>query len=289
MSRRSGRRPRRDRPSSRDWLYRGGFQPRAVAEPRALLCRGGPCMRRILVDAARTRQSLKRGGDQTRVDLDGILAFADAPNIDLVALDQALNGLANVDARRGQVVELRFFAGLSVEETAEVLEVSAETVMRDWKVARAWGIQPAQSDRASPLTSAIPGGTARGFTWSGSTRESVTSPTTATCALTGAPLANGPHARRSGARAAPGISGTADPRCCGRSGRTTCPLPTVSAARARRWRRAQGSGQHSWTSSSSQSGRGHRAVASGGPERTSANTTAARRISSSVPMVIRAW
>jgi RNA polymerase sigma-70 factor, ECF subfamily len=96
------------------------------------------CMRRILVDAARARQSLKRGGDQTRVDLDGILAFADAPNIDLVALDQALNGLANVDARRGQVVELRFFAGLSVEETAEVLEVSAETVMRDWKVARAW-------------------------------------------------------------------------------------------------------------------------------------------------------
>jgi RNA polymerase sigma-70 factor, ECF subfamily len=96
------------------------------------------CMRRILVDAARARQSLKRGGDQTRVDLDGLLAFADAPNIDLVALDQALNGLANVDARRGQVVELRFFAGLSVEETAEVLEVSAETVMRDWKVARAW-------------------------------------------------------------------------------------------------------------------------------------------------------
>jgi RNA polymerase sigma factor (TIGR02999 family) len=96
------------------------------------------CMRRILVDAARARQSQKRGGDQTRVDLDGILAFADAPNIDLVALDQALNGLANVDARRGQVVELRFFAGLSVEETAEVLEVSAETVMRDWKVARAW-------------------------------------------------------------------------------------------------------------------------------------------------------
>ena len=59
-------------------------------------------MRRILVDAARTRQSLKRGGDQTRVDLDGTLAFADAPNIDLVALDQALNGLANVDAQRGR-------------------------------------------------------------------------------------------------------------------------------------------------------------------------------------------
>jgi RNA polymerase sigma factor (TIGR02999 family) len=96
------------------------------------------CMRRILVDAARARQSLKRGGDQTRVDLDAALTMADAPNIDLVALDEALNALASVDARRGRVVELRFFAGLSVEQTAEVLEVSPETVMRDWKVARAW-------------------------------------------------------------------------------------------------------------------------------------------------------
>jgi RNA polymerase sigma factor (TIGR02999 family) len=96
------------------------------------------CMRRILVDAARARQSLKRGGDQTRVDLDAALTLADAPDIDLVALDEALNALANVDARRGRAVELRFFAGLSVEQTAEVLEVSPETVMRDWKVARAW-------------------------------------------------------------------------------------------------------------------------------------------------------
>ncbi|HZA36924.1 MAG TPA: sigma-70 family RNA polymerase sigma factor [Vicinamibacterales bacterium] len=96
------------------------------------------CMRRILVDAARARQSLKRGGDQMRVDLDAALTLADAPDIDLVALDEALNALANFDARRGRAVELRFFAGLSVEETAEVLEVSPETVMRDWKVARAW-------------------------------------------------------------------------------------------------------------------------------------------------------
>jgi len=96
------------------------------------------CMRRILVDAARTRQSLKRGGDQARVELDADLTIAAAPSIDLVALDEALNGLAAVDERRSRVVELRFFGGLSVEETAGVLDVSPETVMRDWKVARAW-------------------------------------------------------------------------------------------------------------------------------------------------------
>jgi RNA polymerase sigma factor (TIGR02999 family) len=96
------------------------------------------CMRRILVDAARARQSVKRGGDQVRVDLDPELTIAAAPSIDLVALDEALNGLAAVDERRSRVVELRFFGGLSVDETAQVLDVSPETVMRDWKVARAW-------------------------------------------------------------------------------------------------------------------------------------------------------
>lgn len=96
------------------------------------------CMRRILVDAARARQSLKRGGDQARVELDPELTIAAAPNIDLVALDEALNGLAAVDERRSRVVELRFFGGLTVEETAGVLDVSPETIMRDWKVARAW-------------------------------------------------------------------------------------------------------------------------------------------------------
>jgi len=96
------------------------------------------CMRRILVDTARARQSLKRGGGQTRVDFENELAIAIAPNLNLVALDQALNALAAIDPRRGRVVELRFFAGLGVEDTAEVLDISAETVMRDWKVARAW-------------------------------------------------------------------------------------------------------------------------------------------------------
>lgn len=95
-------------------------------------------MRRILVDAARSRRSLKRGGDQTRVPLAEELAVGGPPDIDLVALDDALNALAAADPRRSQVVELRYFGGLGVEETAEVLGVSAETVMRDWKVARAW-------------------------------------------------------------------------------------------------------------------------------------------------------
>ena len=95
-------------------------------------------MRRILVDAARSRQSLKRGGEHTRVALDTELTIAGAPSVDVVALDDALEALASADPRRSRVVELRFFGGLSVEETAEVLEVSAETVMRDWKVAKAW-------------------------------------------------------------------------------------------------------------------------------------------------------
>jgi RNA polymerase sigma factor (TIGR02999 family) len=95
-------------------------------------------MRRILVDAARTRQSQKRGGDQIRVELDSEVTIAETRNIGLVALDDALNALSGLDERRGRVVELRFFGGLSVEETADVLEVSQETVMRDWKVAKAW-------------------------------------------------------------------------------------------------------------------------------------------------------
>jgi RNA polymerase sigma factor (TIGR02999 family) len=95
-------------------------------------------MRRILVDAARSRRSLKRGGEHARVPLEAELTIAEAPSVDLVALDDALNALSVADQRRSRVVELRFFGGLSVEETAEVLDVSAETVMRDWKVAKAW-------------------------------------------------------------------------------------------------------------------------------------------------------
>ena len=95
-------------------------------------------MRRILVDWARSRQALKRGGEAQPLELDEALVVADAPGADLVALDDALKALAAFDPRKSEVVELRFFGGLSVEETAEVLKVSPETVMRDWKFAKSW-------------------------------------------------------------------------------------------------------------------------------------------------------
>jgi RNA polymerase sigma factor (TIGR02999 family) len=95
-------------------------------------------MRRILVDWARSRQALKRGGDASALDLDEGLAAAKQPGTDLVGVDDALNTLAALDPRKGQVVELRFFGGLSVKETAEVLKVSPETVQRDWKLAKSW-------------------------------------------------------------------------------------------------------------------------------------------------------
>lgn len=95
-------------------------------------------MRRILVDWARSRQALKRGGDARALDLDEALAAAKEPGTDLLAVDDALKSLAELDARKGQVVEMRFFGGLSVRETAEVLKVSPETVQRDWKLAKSW-------------------------------------------------------------------------------------------------------------------------------------------------------
>ena len=95
-------------------------------------------MRRILVDFARARQYQKRGGDVVAVTIEDALEVSDKPGVDLVALDDALNGLAKLDPRKTHVVELRFFSGLSVEETAEALNISPETVMRDWKFARVW-------------------------------------------------------------------------------------------------------------------------------------------------------
>ena len=95
-------------------------------------------MRRILVDWARSRQALKRGGNVSALDLDEALAAAKQPSTDLVAVDDALKALAAVDPRKGQVVEMRFFGGLTVKETAEVLKVSPETVQRDWSLAKSW-------------------------------------------------------------------------------------------------------------------------------------------------------
>ena len=95
-------------------------------------------MRQILVDFARSRHRQKRGAGIQPVSLDEALVLTNEREPDLVALDDALNALAVVDQQKSQVVELRFFGGLSVEETAEVLKVSADKVMRDWSLSRSW-------------------------------------------------------------------------------------------------------------------------------------------------------
>ena len=95
-------------------------------------------MRRILVDHARTKQAQKRGGGARTVSFDEALVVSGERGADLVALDEALIALAAVDARKSQVVELRFFGGLTAAETAEALDVSEDTVLRDWKLAKAW-------------------------------------------------------------------------------------------------------------------------------------------------------
>jgi RNA polymerase sigma-70 factor (ECF subfamily) len=95
-------------------------------------------MRRILVDHARTRGYQKRGGGVPKVTLDEALMWSQEKGHDLVALDDALKDLAGVDPRKSKVVELRFFGGLNVEETAEVLKVSPDTILRDWRLAKAW-------------------------------------------------------------------------------------------------------------------------------------------------------
>jgi RNA polymerase sigma factor (TIGR02999 family) len=95
-------------------------------------------MRRILVDFARARQADKRGGEANQVSLEEAGEVAQPLRADFVALDEALNALAAIDLRKSRIVELRFFGGLSVEETAEVLKISARTVKREWSVAQAW-------------------------------------------------------------------------------------------------------------------------------------------------------
>lgn len=95
-------------------------------------------MRRILVDFARSKRYKKRGGGELRVTFDEGLPIVDQPSRDLVAVDEALKALAKFDERKSRVVELRFFGGLTVNETAEVLDVSPDTVMSDWSLAKAW-------------------------------------------------------------------------------------------------------------------------------------------------------
>jgi RNA polymerase sigma factor (TIGR02999 family) len=106
-------------------------------------------MRRILVDHARARRYQKRGGHVAKVTFDEALVVTNEPRQDFVALDDALEALAKFDERKSRVIELRFFGGLSVEETASVLKVSPATVMGDWRLAKAW-LQ--REMRGDPLT-----------------------------------------------------------------------------------------------------------------------------------------
>jgi RNA polymerase sigma factor (TIGR02999 family) len=105
-------------------------------------------MRRVLVDAARARQADKRGGEMVRVTFDEALAGSHDPTGELLTLDEALEALAVLDDRKSRVVELRFFGGLSLEETAEALGVSTKTVMRDWDFAKAWLQREMRRDQA---------------------------------------------------------------------------------------------------------------------------------------------
>lgn len=95
-------------------------------------------MRHILVDHARNRRYLKRGGTARKISFDEGLVVSSKPGTDVIALDEALHKLMAIDPRKGKVVELRFFGGLSVEETAEALHISSVTVMREWSMAKAW-------------------------------------------------------------------------------------------------------------------------------------------------------
>jgi RNA polymerase sigma-70 factor, ECF subfamily len=95
-------------------------------------------MRRILVDYARTRQREKRGGPRTKIALDDALHLSSPSDPELIALDDALSALAEKDPRKSLIVELRYFGGLSIEETAEALDVSSTTVKREWTMAKAW-------------------------------------------------------------------------------------------------------------------------------------------------------
>ena len=102
-------------------------------------------MRRILTDFARSRRSWKRGGEAQTVSLDEGLIISEEPRADLLALDDALNHLEALDLRKSDVVELRFFGGLTVDETAEVLKVSPDTVLRDWRLAKDWLVRDLSS------------------------------------------------------------------------------------------------------------------------------------------------
>jgi RNA polymerase sigma-70 factor, ECF subfamily len=115
------------RGTAQEWKNRGHFVGIAAR-----------LMRQVLVDHARARGYQKRGGNAQRVPLEQAMPRSPEPELDVLAVDRALEALAKIDARKSQVVELRFFGGLSVEETAEALGISVETVKRDWRFAKLW-------------------------------------------------------------------------------------------------------------------------------------------------------
>jgi RNA polymerase sigma factor (TIGR02999 family) len=112
-------------------------------------------MRRILIDSARRRAALKRGGPQEKLSIDEAPEISLEPNTKLLALDEALNALAEFDQEQSRIVELRYFGGLTIEETAEVTNLSAATVKREWAMARAW-LHQALTDNSDNMPDAIP-------------------------------------------------------------------------------------------------------------------------------------
>jgi RNA polymerase sigma factor (TIGR02999 family) len=110
-------------------------------------------LRRILVDHARSRGYDKRGGNALHVPLDEVLVGARARGVEVLALDEALDSLSKIDARKTRVVELRYFGGLSIEETGQVMGISPETVKRDWKMARAWLLAALTGDQDRSIRS----------------------------------------------------------------------------------------------------------------------------------------
>lgn len=111
-------------------------------------------MRRVLVEAARARRYRRRGSDPCRVTLSSGLLQTEPPDVDVIALNEALDEFARIDERKSRVVELRYFGGMTVEETAEALSISPETVARDWRLAKAWLRQRVEG--SSPGTTSHP-------------------------------------------------------------------------------------------------------------------------------------
>jgi RNA polymerase sigma factor (TIGR02999 family) len=109
-------------------------------------------MRRILIDSARRHAAMKRGGPQEKLSLDEVPNVSIEPNLKLLALDEALNALAEIDPEQSRIVELRYFGGLTIDETAEVMKTSPATVKREWAMARAWLHQALTSNGAAPTS-----------------------------------------------------------------------------------------------------------------------------------------